>query len=66
MAETATVTITIEGVRQEHLPRLRTMVKTHLVKFGRKLTVAGDEDGTGEKVPKRAKPWKRGTKTRAV
>ena len=41
------VQITIEGVRDESIPRLRTAIKTHLVKFGRKLEVVEGEEKPG-------------------
>ena len=47
------VQITIEGVREEHIPRLRTVIKTHLVKFGRKLNVHEGEEKPPE--PEKAK-----------
>jgi len=45
MAATTTVEITLVGVRLEHLPRLRTAIKTHLTRYGTTIDV---DDGTAE------------------
>ncbi len=36
------ITIKIEGVRAERLPRLKTVLKTHLLQFGRKISLEVD------------------------
>ena len=51
MATTTTVTITIVGVREEQLPRLKTAIKGELTRFGSSIRV---DDGQPEK-PKRGK-----------
>jgi hypothetical protein len=46
MRDETTVVITIAGVRKERLPRLRTVVKSHLQVFGREVNVDdGEADG---------------------
>ncbi len=45
------VTIRIIGVREENLSRLRTAIKTHLVRFGNSLTV--DDGSSDDAAPKK-------------
>ena len=46
MRDETTVVITLAGVRNERLPRLRTVVRSHLQLLGRECTVeAGEGDG---------------------
>ena len=50
MADTTTVTVTLTGVRIERLARLRTLIKTELVRFANNVTV---DDGQSK--PKKGK-----------
>ena len=48
-APTVDVVITLRGVRAEHLPRLKTAVKSYMTRFGRSWDLA-------EKAPEPQKP----------
>ena len=52
---TEDVTIQFEGVREEQLPRLETAVKTHLVRFGRKVTVTHKPEKAVARLARKAK-----------
>ncbi|GAG53161.1 unnamed protein product [marine sediment metagenome] len=68
MRDETTVVITMEGVRRERLPRLRTTVKTYLHTLAREVNVdSGENDGEQaiREVPEQGAteqdgwPWKR-------
>ena len=55
---TTKVVITLEGVRPDHVPRLRTVIKSELTRFGRTIKVEDGLKPVAEKVPKTEGAWK--------
>ena len=49
MADTSTVTITIVGVREDQLPRLKTVIKGELTRFGSSVRVDDGQPPAPEK-----------------
>jgi len=56
MPDTATVTVTVRGVRLDQLPRLNTALKSYVQRFGSGIDVAVVDDQPKPADPKPADP----------